>query len=112
VQVSAQLDLAARGLIKICRDLRLLASGPEAGLGESRLPPVQPGSSCMPGKINPVIPEYAIQPGFRIMGDHATCRAALDHGELDLNIWESAVVCSVIESLELMAGAARTLADR
>ncbi len=112
VQVSAQLDLAARGLIKICRDLRLLASGPEAGLGEIRLPPVQPGSSCMPGKINPVIPEYAIQLGFRIMGHHATCQAALDHGELDLNIWESAVVCSVIESLELMEGAARTLADR
>ena len=66
----------------------------------------------MPGKINPVIPEYAIQLGFRIMGHHATCRAALDHGELDLNIWESAVVCSVIESLELMEGAARTLADR
>ena len=58
IAVSSQLDILARSLIKIAKDFRLLSSGPEGGLGELRLPPVQPGSSIMPGKINPVIPEF------------------------------------------------------
>jgi aspartate ammonia-lyase len=65
VAVSATLDLLARGLVKVCQDLRLLNSGPEAGLGEVKLPAAQPGSSIMPGKINPVIPEFAIQLCFQ-----------------------------------------------
>lgn len=112
VAVSAALDLLARGLIKICKDLRLMSSGPEAGLGEITLPAVQPGSSIMPGKINPVIPEFAIQLCFQTLGNHAACVACLDHGELDLNVWESCVVFNILDSLALLANAASTLAGR
>jgi len=112
VRVSAEIEVFARGLVKVCHDLRLLGSGPEAGLGEVILPPTQPGSSIMPGKVNPVVPEFATQLCFRIMGNHSTCQAALDHGELDLNIWESAVVFSILESMELLQTAAATLAQR
>lgn len=112
VRVSAELDLFARGLVKICQDLRLMNSGPEAGLGEIVLPPVQPGSSILPGKVNPVIPEFAVQLCFKVMGNHTACRAALDHGELDLNVWESAAVFGVLESMELLQSAAQALADK
>ncbi len=100
--VAAQLDLAARGLIKIAQDFRLLGSGPEGGLGELRLPAMQPGSSIMPGKVNPVIPEFLIQAGFQVIGANAACLAAVDHGELDLNVWESAVVCNVLDAMEIL----------
>jgi aspartate ammonia-lyase len=100
--VSAGLDLLARGLVKIAKDFRLLSSGPEAGLGELTLPAVQPGSSIMPGKINPAVPEFVVQLAFRVMGHHAMCAAGLDHGDLDLNVWESSMICAVLESLELL----------
>ena len=109
VAVSAALDLLARGLVKIAKDLRLLASGPEAGLQEIRLPAVQPGSSIMPGKINPVIPEFTIQLALQITGNHAACQAALDHGELDLNVWESLIVFNMLDSMALLATAASAL---
>lgn len=105
VAVSSGLDLLARGLIKIAKDLRLLGSGPQAGLGELHLPAVQPGSSIMPGKVNPVIPEFLIQACFRVIGNHAACTAGLDHGELDLNVWESSMTFSVLDSLELLTDA-------
>jgi aspartate ammonia-lyase len=112
VRVSSELDLLARGLVKIGQDLRLMNSGPEAGLGEIALPAVQPGSSIMPGKINPVIPEHVMQLCFKVMGLHAQCQATLDHGELDLNVWESAAVFGVLESMELLASAALVLEER
>lgn len=112
VRVSAELDLLARGLVKIGQDLRLMNSGPEAGLGEILLPAVQPGSSIMPGKINPVIPEHVMQLCFKAMGLHAQCQATLDHGELDLNVWESAAVFGVLESMELLESAALVLEER
>ena len=112
VAVSSGLELLARTLIKIAKDLRLLSSGPEAGLGEILLPAVQPGSSIMPGKVNPVIPEFAIQCCFQAIGNHAACSGALDHGELDLNIWESVLLFNVLDSMRLLANAARTLAER
>jgi aspartate ammonia-lyase len=102
VAVSAGLDILARSLIKIANDFRLLSSGPEAGLGEISLPAVQPGSSIMPRKINPVIPEFLIQIAFRVIGNHAMCAVGLDHGELDLNVWESSMLVSVLESMELL----------
>jgi aspartate ammonia-lyase len=105
-RVSGDLDLLARGLTKIAQDFRLLGSGPEGGLGELRLPAVQPGSSIMPGKVNPVIPEHVIQLCFRVMGLNASCQVTLDHGELDLNVWESVAVFAVLESMELLAAAA------
>jgi aspartate ammonia-lyase len=112
VRVSGELNVLARGLIKVCRDLRLMSSGPEAGLGEIRLPAMQPGSSAMPGKVNPVMPEHAIQLCLKATGLHAGCQAALDHGELDLNVWESLVTFGVLESMELVGAGAQAVADR
>ncbi len=106
VAVSSALSLLARGIIKIAKDLRLLASGPETGFGEICLPSVQPGSSIMPGKVNPVIPEFVIQLCFQVIGKHLTCEMALDHGELDLNIWESVIVFSILDSMQLLSEAA------
>ena len=112
VAVSSGLDLLARVLIKAAKDLRLLSSGPEAGLGEIRLPAVQPGSSIMPGKVNPVIPEFVIQCCFQVLGNHAASAGVLDHGELDLNVWESVLLFNVLDSMRLLANAAHTLAER
>jgi aspartate ammonia-lyase len=108
VAVSSSLSLLARGLIKIAKDFRLLSSGPEAGLGEIRLPAVQPGSTGMPGKVNPVIPEFVIQLCCQAIGRNAACEMALDHGELDLNIWESLIVFNILDALEDLATAAST----
>ena len=110
--VSAQLDLTARSLIKIAKDLRILSSGPEGGLGEIILPAMQPGSSIMPGKINPVIPEFVIQVGFRVIGNHQMAAMALDHGELDLNVWESPVLFGILDSMELLETAMIVFAER
>lgn len=97
--VSAELAILARGLIKIAQDFRLMASGPETGLREIRLPAVQPGSSAMPGKINPVIPEFLIQVSFQALGHDTACQTALDHGELELNVWESSMVFNVLDAM-------------
>lgn len=110
--VSAQLDLLARGLIKIAQDLRILASGPETGLAELTLPAVAPGSSIMPGKVNPAIPEFVIQVSFKVIGNHACCAAGLNHAELDLNIWESSMATAILNSMELLESALATFADR
>ncbi len=112
VAVSAGLDLLARSLIKIASDFRILSSGPEAGLGEISLPAAQPGSSIMPGKVNPVIPEFLIQIGFRVIGNHAMCAAGLDHGELDLNVWESSMLFPTLESMELLESGVETFTSR
>lgn len=103
--VGTQLGLLARGLIKICQDFRLLSSGPEGGLGEITLPAMQPGSSAMPGKINPVMPEFLIHACFQAMGAQTVCEAAVAHGELDLNVWESALVFNLLDAFALMATA-------
>ncbi|MCU0235625.1 MAG: lyase family protein [Acidobacteria bacterium] len=112
VNVSSQLDLLARGLLKIAQDLRVLSSGPEAGLGELLVPAVQPGSSIMPGKVNPVIPEFMIQVAFKVMGNHSTCSLGLNHGELDLNVWESSMVFSILDSMELLGSGIDALTRR
>ncbi len=100
--VSAELSILARGLIKIGKDFRLMGSGPECGFGEIVLPAVQPGSSIMPGKINPVIPEFLIQTSFQVLGHDTACQAAVDHGELDLNVWESVMVFNVLDAMRLL----------
>jgi len=112
VQVSAALDITARGIVKISKDLRLMNSGPETGFCEISLPAVQPGSSIMPGKVNPVIPEFAVQLAFKVMGNHTGCLAAMDHGELDLNVWESIATFNILESMELMQNCCATLATK
>lgn len=102
VNTGSQLNLLARGLIKIGKDFRLLSSGPETGLGEIELPATQPGSSAMPGKINPSIPEFLIQCCFQVVGRCAAAEMVLDHGELDLNVWESIVVVNVLDTMDCL----------
>jgi aspartate ammonia-lyase len=109
IAVSSALNILARGLIKIAKDLRLLASGPEAGLAEIRLPAVQAGSSMMPGKVNPVIPEFVIQLCLFACGNHAACESTLDHGELDLNIWSSLIIYCILNQMELLSNAVISL---
>lgn len=103
--VSAQLAITARGLIKIAQDFRLISSGPEAGFDEIVLPAVQAGSSIMPGKVNPVIPEFLIQACFQSIGNDAACQTAFAMAELDLNIWESTMVFSILDSIRSLSTA-------
>ncbi|RPJ73252.1 MAG: aspartate ammonia-lyase, partial [Acidobacteria bacterium] len=103
VEVSGLLKALASTLVKICGDLRLLSSGPDAGLGEIRLPARQAGSSIMPGKVNPVIPEAVTQAGLLVMGhDHALTMAA-SLGSLELNPFLPLVAHSLLESFDLLA---------
>lgn len=112
VAVSSALSLLAGTVSKISRDLRLLASGPEGGIGELHLPAMQPGSSAMPFKVNPVIPEFAIQLCWKIGGNHHLATMGHELAELDLNIWESVVGLPILESMQLLGTAATTLAER
>jgi aspartate ammonia-lyase len=109
VLYSCVLKSAAIKLSKICNDLRLLASGPRAGLGEIRLPALQPGSSIMPGKVNPVIPEVANQVCFKVIGNDLVVTLAAEAGQLQLNVMEPVIAQCIFESQTLMMNAARTL---
>jgi aspartate ammonia-lyase len=105
VEVSGILKAHAVSLVKICTDLRLMASGPEAGLGELRLPARQAGSSIMPGKVNPVIPEAATQAAMLAMGHDSVIAAACAAGSLELNPFLPLVAACLLESIELLARA-------
>jgi aspartate ammonia-lyase len=107
--LSGTLKRAAVKLSKICNDLRLLSSGPQAGLGEITLPPRQAGSSIMPGKVNPVIPEVVNQVAFSVIGADATVTAAAEAGQLQLNAFEPVIAHSILQSLAWMTNAMRTL---
>jgi len=102
MRVSAVLKCVASAYNKIAADLRLMGSGPRAGFNEIVLPAVQPGSSIMPGKINPVIPEMMMQVAFRVFGNDATVSIAADRGELELNVWEGVILHAVDESIRLL----------
>jgi aspartate ammonia-lyase len=103
---------AATVVSKIAADIRLLSSGPAGGFGEISVPPLQAGSSIMPGKVNPVVPEYVMQLGFRIRGAAATVDAAVAAGELELNVMEPVIVDALITALTDLGTAADVLADR
>jgi aspartate ammonia-lyase len=103
VEVSGLLKALATTLIKLCSDLRLLSSGPEAGLGELRLPPRQAGSSIMPGKVNPVIPEAVTQAAIMAMAHDQALSLAAAMGSLELNPFMPLVAHSLLESLDLLA---------
>ncbi|MFC6998850.1 aspartate ammonia-lyase [Rufibacter roseus] len=103
--ISGMLKRSAIKISKICNDLRLLASGPRAGLNEIRLPPMQPGSSIMPGKVNPVIPEVVNQAAFYVMGADVTISAAAEAGQLQLNVMEPVMVFSLFNSMNYMINA-------
>ncbi len=109
---SSVLRRTAVKLSKVCSDLRLLASGPRAGIGEIRLPPVQAGSSIMPGKVNPVIPEMVNQVAYQVMGNDLTVMLASEGGQLQLNAFEPIMLANLFQSIDIMKRAMRILADR
>lgn len=109
VSYSAALKRIAVKLSKICNDLRLLASGPRCGLGEINLPPMAPGSSIMPGKVNPVIPEVTNQVCFKVIGNDLTVALAAEAGQLQLNVMEPVIAESIIESITWLTNAMDTL---
>jgi aspartate ammonia-lyase len=112
VQLSGVLKRIAVKLSKTCNDLRLLASGPRAGIGEIHLPPVQAGSSIMPGKVNPVIPEVVNQIAFEVIGNDITVTMAAEAGQLQLNAFEPIIAHSLFKSIDHLAAGCRTLAER
>ena len=111
VHTSAALRVCAVNLSKICNDLRLLSSGPKAGLGEINLPPKQNGSSIMPGKINPVIPEVVSQVAYNVIGNDVTVTMAAEAGQLELNAFEPVIFYKIFESIDTLKGAVETLID-
>ncbi|HEX8695496.1 MAG TPA: aspartate ammonia-lyase [Longimicrobium sp.] len=112
VQLSGVLKRVAVKLSKICNDLRLLSSGPRAGLGEINLPPMQPGSSIMPGKVNPVIPEVVNMVCFQVVGNDLTITMAAEAGQLQLNVFEPVIGFNLFQSVGMLARAAVVLRER
>lgn len=111
VELSGQLNAAAVALMKIGNDLRWMNSGPLAGLGEIELPALQPGSSIMPGKVNPVVPEAVCMVCAQVMGQHATVTIAGASGNFQLNVMLPVVAHNLLQSIGLLANASRLLAD-
>ncbi|WEG12858.1 aspartate ammonia-lyase [Pullulanibacillus sp. KACC 23026] len=110
-EVSSALKVCMMNLSKIANDLRLMASGPRAGLGEISLPARQPGSSIMPGKVNPVMAELINQVAFQVIGnDHTICLAS-EAGQLELNVMEPVLVFNLLQSISIMNNAFRTFTD-
>ncbi|MCO5170348.1 MAG: class II fumarate hydratase [Planctomycetes bacterium] len=112
VELSGQLRALAVGLTKVCNDLRWSNSGPLAGLGELRLPALQPGSSIMPGKVNPVVPEAVLMISAQVIGHDAAIAVAGQAGSFQLNTMLPLVAHALLESVRLLAGGARLLAER
>jgi fumarate hydratase class II len=112
VEVSGQLRVVAAGLYKIANDVRWMGSGPRAGLRELRLPDLQPGSSIMPGKVNPVVPEAVRQVAAQVIGNDATVAFAGTQGDFELNVMLPVMARNVLESIRLLAAVARLFADR
>lgn len=112
ITFSGVLKRIAVKLSKISNDLRLLSSGPRAGIGEIILPPVQAGSSIMPGKVNPVIPEVVNQVAYQVVGNDMTVTMAAEAGQLQLNAMEPVIIFKVLESMRMLTRAMEVLTDR
>jgi fumarate hydratase class II len=112
VEASGELRTLAVALIKIANDLRWMGSGPRAGLGEIRLPDLQPGSSIMPGKVNPVIPEAVTQVGAQVIGNDLAVTFGGSQGAFELNVFMPMMARNVLESVRLLANVSRLFADR
>jgi len=112
VELSGQLKVTAVAMIKICNDLRWMNSGPVAGLAEIRLQPLQAGSSIMPGKVNPVIPEAVAMACVRVMGNDTAITIAGQSGNFQLNVMLPLIAVSLLESIQLLAGSAIALAHK
>lgn len=112
VMYSSAIKRLAIKLSKISSDLRLLSSGPRTGFNEINLPPMQPGSSIMPGKVNPVIPEMVNQIAFKVIGNDLTVTLAAEAGQLELNVMEPIIVHSLFESIGMLKNGMTTLKER
>jgi aspartate ammonia-lyase len=112
VQLSGVLKRVAVKLSKICNDLRLLSSGPRAGLNEINLPAMQPGSSIMPGKVNPVIPEVVNQVCFQVVGNDLTVTMAAEAGQLQLNVFEPVIAFNLFQSVDILTRACHVLREK
>ena len=112
VTFSGVLKRVAVKISKVCNDLRLLSSGPRAGLNEINLPAMQPGSSIMPGKVNPVIPEVVNQVAYQIIGNDLSVTLAAEAGQLQLNVMEPLIAFNILQSTTMMTHAMNVLAER
>ena len=112
VETSGQLRTIAVSLTKICNDIRWMGSGPLAGLAEIHLPDLQPGSSIMPGKVNPVLPEACVQVAAQVIGNDATVAFAGSQGNFELNVMLPLMARNLLESIRLLSNVTRLLADR
>ncbi|MEU9236463.1 class II fumarate hydratase [Streptomyces subrutilus] len=112
VETSGMLRTIAVSLTKVCNDLRWMASGPRTGLAEINLPDLQPGSSIMPGKVNPVVPEAVLMIAAQVMGNDATVAVAGAAGNFELNVMLPVMARNILESVRLLANGSRLLADR
>jgi fumarate hydratase, class II len=112
VATSGSLKVVAVALTKVCNDLRWMASGPRAGLGEIRLPELQKGSSIMPGKVNPVIPEAVLQVCAQVIGNDTTVTVAGMQGNFELNVMIPVMARNLLQSIDLLASSSRLLAER
>src|SRR4029077_8622692 len=111
VELSGALRTIAVSMMKIANDLRWMNSGPLAGIGEIALPALQPGSSIMPGKVNPVIPEATMMVGAQVIGNDTTITLAGQSGNFQLNVMLPVIAYNLLESIRLLANVARVLAD-
>jgi fumarate hydratase class II len=112
VEMSGMLKTVAASLTKIANDLRWLASGPRCGIGELTLPSLQPGSSIMPGKVNPVIPESVLMVCAQVLGNDVTVSIGGMSGNFELNVMMPVIAHNLLQSIELLANASRLLAER
>ncbi|TVR71429.1 MAG: class II fumarate hydratase, partial [Sphaerobacteraceae bacterium] len=112
VEVSGQLKTYATALMKIANDLRWMNSGPQGGLGEIKLQALQPGSSIMPGKVNPVIPEATMMVAAQVIGNDATITTGAQHGNFELNVMLPVIGYNLVQSAELLASTSQVLADK
>lgn len=112
VELSGALNSSAVSLMKIANDVRLLGSGPRSGLGEIALPANEPGSSIMPGKVNPTQCEALTMVCAQVMGNHVSVSVAGSHGHLELNVFKPVIIYNILQSVELLGDAARSFADK
>jgi fumarate hydratase class II len=112
VETSGALKTLAVGLVKIANDIRWLASGPRSGLGEIAIPSLQPGSSIMPGKINPVMPEAVVQVAAQVMGNDTTITMGGQAGNFELNVMLPVIVYNLLQSISILASVAEAFNDK
>ena len=111
VEISGVLNVIAGSLMKIANDIRWLASGPRCGLGEIHLPENEPGSSIMPGKVNPTQCEALTMVACQVMGNHTTVSIAGSQGHFELNVYKPVIIANVLQSIRLLADALRSFTD-